>query len=421
MTERMPEDDVELDALAERCGRLKRAVVDYVIGTFGDEVIADAARDAGFVTDESLSRSVEAFLEAHVRPPESVLDDFVDEVDDLSNDDAALVRRWSNRVTGLFCVVARNGRSVQTRNVVDEHDYRILLSGGDETDHRQLDGKYFLGSVVPLFDGWLISGHVSVLPLSEIEAYGMAAEIVQRVPAAYFRNPEHLESSLAVQREVHDEFVEAIGGEWFVGTPDEVTAAHRELVAARQERALAAMPSGVAAQERHAVADIGDIALPEDLLECDTAGLLSTPEEGLLFVAEFGRFIEAFEVPERARSGAHREIVLEYLESPTVSPAVFRVVCAAHRESASETLRAALGRPGLEWERDLEALLDEWKSSYRVLPGHLCLTDRHAEGLLFAQAARRAGKARTPGRPLSKGETLQRRKKRKRGRRRSRS
>jgi hypothetical protein len=84
---------------------------------------------------------------------------------------------------------------------------------------------------------------------------------------------------------------------------------------------------------------------------------------GNCFWPEFGLLQETFANPALAARRRHRETVLGYLESPTISPLAFRRLAEPDPARATRVFRRVLRRPGFSWERDGEALLRQYKAS----------------------------------------------------------
>jgi hypothetical protein len=122
--------------------------------------------------------------------------------------------------------------------------------------------------------------------------------------------------------------------------------------------------------------------------------MVSHPREGLVFCPDFARLLAAFEDPALGRDGAHREIVLGYLESDTIPPDVIEAVAALDPSRASQLIAAVLERPSFDWDRDGDALLRRNKPSFFErprLPSILPLPTRMVEGLLALRALESGG------------------------------
>jgi hypothetical protein len=103
-------------------------------------------------------------------------------------------------------------------------------------------------------------------------------------------------------------------------------------------------------RERYgAAAQVPEADLPADLSEADTVGVVYDEVEGNYFWADFGVVRETFADPALAARRRHREAVLGYLESPTISPLAFRRLAEPDPERASRVFRRVLKRPGFSW------------------------------------------------------------------------
>ena len=115
--------------------------------------------------------------------------------------------------------------------------------------------------------------------------------------------------------------------------------------------------------------------LPDALLQADTVGVMYDEVDGLTLLTDFGLIEEAFERPELARRGPHKEAVLGYLTHDTVPPSGFRHLAARSPAQISEMVCCALGSSRFRWEVDGESLLGQHKAAYfqrtpqpRVIP-----------------------------------------------------
>jgi hypothetical protein len=109
-------------------------------------------------------------------------------------------------------------------------------------------------------------------------------------------------------------------------------------------------------------------ALPADLCEADTVGVIYDEVEGLNYFANFGLVQAAFADPELAADQEHRRAVLGYLKEPSISPLPLRRLAEPDVARASRVFRQVLRRPGFSWQRDGEALLRRYKASWFYRP-----------------------------------------------------
>jgi hypothetical protein len=233
-------------------------------------------------------------------------------------------------------------------------------------------GTFLIAQLVPIGEEWLLSGASTVLPAaSRDEAYRAAAELATEHPALVFRNPERLEPGRQRQREERLHFIAFFGSDLVVLSGEELAARMRAYWHFRMHEVRDAEGRSAADtfRERYGpAAQLPEADLPADLNEADTVGVVYDEVEGNYFWADFGLLQETFADRGLAASRRHRETVLGYLESPTISPLALRRLAEPDPERASGVFRRVLKRPGFSWERDGEALLRRYKSSWFERP-----------------------------------------------------
>jgi hypothetical protein len=186
------------------------------------------------------------------------------------------------------------------------------------------------------------------------------------------RDPERLARAWELQREDRRWFVAFFGSDLVVCSGSELAGRMRAYGEFRMQEARdaegrsaidrARQPSGVVP----ATPDFG--ALPADLCDADTVGVIYDEVEGLNYFANFGLVQAAFANPEAAADREHRRAVLGYLKEPSISPLPLRRLAEPDPERASRVLRQVLRRPEFSWERDGEALLRRHKASWFERP-----------------------------------------------------
>ena len=399
--------------LIARSGDLKRELVEYAEGTrfrramqrayderFGPWDLPDQAASIDF-----LDRFI---LQHRLKDGTTVVEQFVADRPELPEDERDLLLGWRDVVEGIFEVERLDGETLVVTNLVDELTYRVRSNAGPKVLAGMRPGSFLITRLVPIGDEWLLSGISHTLPASSRDfAYQRAADIAAQHPALVFRNPEKLARAWEVQREERRHFVAFFGSDLVVLPGSEL--AERMAAYARFRMYEARDPEGRTAAE-HYRETYGvepptlDFALPPDLTEAETVGVICDDVEGLNFYRDFGRFEATLAAPELAAEPAHREIVLTYLEEPSISPLPFRRLAARDPERASRVIRLVLGRKRFSWERDGEALLKRYKPSYferPMLPAVTPLSDRltrahlAANGPASARTARRRSRRRS--------------------------
>ncbi len=370
-------------------------LIAYLRDRCGDDIRRRAARyrESGDDVGDSLIQATEDMLHGWPRDAADaphIIDLFVADQPALSAADRRMVRQWKDVRRGVFRIDARKGRRTRMHNLIDDFDYQILITGGAGDDLEAFAPGTFLSAViVPLMNAWTLSGAQMLLgAIDPRAAYGLAADLAMKWPAEFFRNPRHLERSREFGRLRHERFVSIFGHSWVVGTAPEIEDAHRRFVVESNRLSVAkgkASPADFAGVRP-------SIELPPELRSAESVGMLSHPEQGLFFLAEFRRFLDTFAEPARADVAGNRRRVLKYLEDKSIPAVVFEMVAGAEPDKATETLRRVLGDPHFDWRRDGDRLLREHKPRHferQPSPSVLALGREMVEGQRFANSNRK--------------------------------
>lgn len=388
----------DLTALLSRCARLKESVVEFAGNNYRAEIQAKLAARKQSVSTMSqwdVAGSIDDVIHEKDDEGHSLLDDFAQSAPNLSDEDRAIVLGWRESLWGIFEVHSHQGAVLQTTNLVDSLDYRLVGTSQDPKLFASLSRPGFLLTRIDqLGDLWMISGMQSLVkPSDRPIAFGMAARLALEKPALFFRNPVNLENGRAADRAAHERFVAHVGAPWIIGTPSEVERRNNELLASH------AAPSSTPL-----------FRLPSELQEAETVGLFSDPIEGMLLFPHAGSLMRALEDPAALDDEEIREVVLDYLDTPGSSPAILRLL-AQHRPSQLDAMMARLlDRPGFGWERDGEALLRERNPSFLqrvILPSQLPMRGELLEGAKTWPARDRQVAAKRPTDPKQRDKRKQ--------------
>jgi hypothetical protein len=363
--------------LVRRSGDRKRELVEFSRRRRFDRAFREAFElrfgDTPEVAEEQFVNFLDFFvLQQRLPDGRTVVEHFVAEHPRLPEEERELLLGWREVVEGIFQVQRRDGDALVAVNLVDELTYRVRSNRGPAALASMRRGMFLIARLVPIGGEWLLSGASTVLPrASRGEAYRLAAELAAKCPALVFRNPERLAQGRERQREERRHFIEFFGSDLVVLSGQELAARMEAYWHFRMHEVRDAMGRSAAdhIRERYgAAAQVPEADLPADLSEADTVGVVYDEVEGNYFWADFGVVQETFADPALAARRRHREAVLGYLESPTISPLAFRRLAEPDPERASRVFRRVLKRPGFSWERDGEALLREYKASWFERP-----------------------------------------------------
>jgi len=391
--------------LIERSGELKRRLIAFATGRRYRRVLdalmfehADIllAGDEGDVVN-LLDRFA---LQHRLADGRRVVEQFVEKQKGLAPEERDMLLGWRDVVEGIFAIVRREGDTLLLHNLVDELTYPTRSNAGPAAMSAFPAKAFLIDRLVPLGDGWLLSGAQRLVPRgARGEAERFAADLVARAPHLVFRNPERLKDGWRFQREDRQRFVAFFQTDTVVLRGDELAARMRAYMRFSLHEwrddageTLAAL-AGIEGDEVPASLEM---TLPDDLTAAETVGVIYDETDGMHFFPDFGLVAEAFARPELAADRRHREAVLDYLKDPDLVPLPLRRLAEADPERADRLLAAVLRQPGFSWARDGEALLRRYKPrafEEPVLPGVVPM------GEAVARAQRReAGDRRHPPR-----------------------
>jgi hypothetical protein len=344
---------VDIDALVERSGELKRELLEFSRRPRYDRPFqaAIAAADLGQLgTDEgSLIAVVDRFLLQHrLRNGRTVVEEFVAARSDLPEPERTMLLGWQDVVEGVFEVVRREHDAVVLENLIDELTYRARSNMGKAVLAKMPRRSFVATRLVPVGDEWLISGTVSTFPARRRDAvYRFAAQEAINYPELGFRNPARLARAWELQRADRERFVRFFGSDLVVMAGDEFDD--------RMRAFREACRSEIARDRPGPLPPVVSEQSPDD--DAETIAVIYDDDDGLGFYVEFGLVEEVFAEPTLLRRRTHRQRVLDYLDDDTIPPHVFRRLAARDEERASAVFRKLLQRPGFDWARDGEELL----------------------------------------------------------------
>jgi hypothetical protein len=353
-------------SLVARSGDLKGQLVDYALQPRFDRAFRRAQQrrfgSARTVVESERTNFIDWFvLQERLPDGRTVVQHFVDEHPPLSDQDRALLLGWRDVVEGLFEVKRREGETLLVENLVDELTYRVHSNSGTAVFRQMPRGSFIATRLVPVGDEWMLSGMTSVLPAeTRADVYRETSAFAVQHPELVFRNPEKLERGWELQRLERRHFIAFFGADLVVLPGREV-----------KERILDDEGQSAADRVRE---DLGaappplDFPGPVDFSKAETVGVICDEVEGLNFFVNFGQLVELFADPALAAERKYGQALLEYLSDPSISPLPFRRLAAQDPERASQVFQRVLRQPGFSWERDGEALLRRYKTSFFEKP-----------------------------------------------------
>ncbi len=366
--------------LMERSGDLKRELLQFSRQPRYDsafrDVVSTRGPDVTIASEDQLINVLDYFVLQHrLRNGQTVVEQFVTARPDLPEPERDMLLGWRDVVEGIFEVRRLDGDALVTENLLDERTYRVRSNMGAQVFRPLRRGSFLGARLVPVGDGWLVSGSCHPIEKRGREAvYAAAAELAMRQPRLVFRNPDKLDRAWELQRADRDRFVRFFGTD-MVSIPGAALTDRMNEYYAFSRREVLAKLSGTGKASRCANQPFSGCEYPPALVESETVAVVYDETEGLSFFGGFEEFEQAFTDPSALNKRRYRQRVLDYLDDDTVSPLPFRRLAARDPGRASRVLGRVLGKRGFDWRRDGEALMRQRKASFfeqpplpRVLP-----------------------------------------------------
>ncbi len=369
------------DEFRDRCAALKLQLVNYVIENHREALEFQADRlvdEFGTMSDHDMTHVVDAAIhETRFSDGEHILERFVADHDDLCDEDVNLLLSWRDWLVGVFQVTSSDGPVVDSINLVDDLEYRLVVTNDSPETRRALRHCGFIVSrIVPVENSWMISGEQRVLAKDEeMLAYGLAAELAQKSPKLFFRNPANLALAREHLQDEYERFLEEFGAPWIMGTWDVIQDRWRKFTFAK-------------ANEEFKSRGERTLSLPAGLRDAETVGMVFDPDGGLLFLKDFGLFLAALNEPASVRKPTIHSTVYGYLTDRGVAPIIFELVWRQQPAKLNALLGCLLGRPDFDWARMGEGCLREYNPLFLDeprYPGLLPLNSKQVEGLRYMQ------------------------------------
>lgn len=383
-----------MEKLAEVAGSLKRRLVEYYRQEgYSERAMREYRRGRAKrgVVDEV--ECADWFIHYYrFRNGDTLIDRFMKANPGLSEVERRLLEWWKEPVEGVFEVRGRGGGVMELFDLVDQETYVVASTLGPSVLEQFPLGGFVLARLEPAGEIYFLSGKQWLFPPEQRDVVEEMARkmAVSSSRAALGRNRERWERAWALQKRLHEAFVEYFGSDVVVVPPGAVA----ETLGSFLEWWNLRLLEGMSDKERQWALSQGArprTRVPEGLLDCETVGIVMDPEEGLNFYAELGRFLEVFAEPESFSAEERRDIVMRYLWSDSISPLPFRKVVERYPENARLVFREIFGRDAWDNERDLDSLMRKYKAGF--------LKRRPRPGVIPVAADISGGGARDMSRP----------------------
>jgi hypothetical protein len=397
-----------VDEMLERAWTLKQNLIDFVLDAEGELAVAleayAAARSTGERYDIAQQNQViDSFTVEGKVGDKTPIDLFVESQPDLTHNDLSLLESWQHRsFTGLFEITQLFPDRFELMNWLTAKHYIVKPNSPNllaEMSRFKL-GEILRARIAPLTDDWWILSS-SPIPMGKLGKPKLAVAIgnfkQNHKQNLYSDAPELLEQAWQSVEHYHEDFTE------FFGT-DELTlsgyhlnkqlAQFQEFITKKrladlgmdESKSLADMveDAGVDPEEVKAAAiaaagaDIKavevmldsnasskmvmpKVELPDRFKKAEQVTALSHPRWGQTFLSTYAQFTEMLAAEDFSTVPGYEKLVRNYLEDPAINAWIWQRLAKVNPAKLEQILQTVLQRTNFQLDRDLDALLQEFK------------------------------------------------------------
>ncbi len=333
-----------------------------------------------FESEEEIHELTDNFIYSYRFPDgKTIIDSFVTDTSELSEDDKNIVLGWKDPIEGIFEVKKMLPDGLIAENLVNEVEYiikpTIVISNFSRVFRK---GVFFGARIIPVSDTeYTFSGAQRGLNnISKTEVYRIAAEFQKENPSAAFRdNEEKIKQGFRMQKKDKELFIECFGRDEVITEGRKLPEIWAKFMEYKLKKSDKQLPDGY----KPPVMDF-----PEDLLKSKEVGVVFDEVESLGFFINYGLIIDILQDPDEKRIKKYKEDILSYIKDESISPIILRRLFFRFPQNAEFVVQNVLNRPQFNLERDFDSLTKEFKSSHigrKILPAMLPMSDRFAKAL----------------------------------------
>ena len=394
--------------MLERAWTLKQNLIDFVLDAEGELAVAleayAAARSTGERYDIAQQNQViDSFTVEGKVGDKTPIDLFVESQPDLTHNDRSLLESWQHRsFTGLFEITQLFPDRFELMNWLTAKHYIVKPNSPNllaEMSRFKL-GEILRARIAPLTDDWWILSS-SPIPMGKLGKPKLAVAIgnfkQNHKQNLYSDAPELLEQAWQSVEHYHEDFTE------FFGT-DELTLSGYHLnkqLAQFQEFITKKRLADIGIDESKSLADIVEdagvdpeevkavaiaaagadvkavevmldsnasskmvmpkVELPDRFKKAEQVTALSHPRWGQTFLSTYAQFTEMLAAEDFSTVPGYEKLVRNYLEDPAINASIWQRLAKVNPAKLEKILQTVLQRTNFQLDRDLDALLQEFK------------------------------------------------------------
>ena len=394
--------------MLERAWTLKQNLIDFVLDAEGELAVALEAYAAGRSTGERYdiaqqNQVIDSFTVEGKVGDKTPIDLFVESQPDLTHNDRSLLESWAHRsFTGLFEITQLFPDRFELMNWLTAKHYIVKPNSPNllaEMSRFKL-GEILRARIAPLTDDWWILSS-SPIPMGKLGKPKLAVAIgnfkQNHKQNLYSDAPELLEQAWQSVEHYHEDFTE------FFGT-DELTLSGYHLnkqLAEFQEFITKKRLADIGMDESKSLADLVEdagvdpeevkaaaiaaagadakavevmldsnasskmvmpkVELPDRFKKAEQVTALSHPRWGQTFLSTYAQFTQMLAAEDFSTVPGYEKLVRNYLEDPAINAWIWQRLAKVNPAKLEQILQTVLQRTNFQLDRDLDALLQEFK------------------------------------------------------------
>ncbi|MEG5039678.1 MULTISPECIES: hypothetical protein [unclassified Microcoleus] len=397
-----------MDEMLERAWTLKQNLIDFVLDAEGELAVAleayAAARSTGERYDIAQQNQViDSFTIEGKVGEKTPIELFVESQPDLTESDRSLLESWEHRsFTGLFEITQLSPDRFELMNWLTAKHYVVKPNSSNflaEMSRFKL-GEILRARIAPLTDDWwILSG--PPIPMGKLGKPKLAVAIgnfkQNHKNNLYSDAPELLEQAWHSVEQYHEDFTEFFGSEEVtlsgyhlnkqlaefqefitkkrladIGIDEHKSLAEivedagvdAEEIKAAAIAAAGADPSSVEVgidSDPHSKMVMPKVELPDRFKKAEQVTALSHPRWGQTFLSTYTQFTALLAAEDFSTVPGYEKLVRNYLEDPAINVWIWQRLAKVNPAKLEQILQTVLERKDFQIERDLDALLQEFK------------------------------------------------------------
>ena len=394
--------------MLERAWTLKQNLIDFVLDAEGELAVAleayAAARSTGERYDIAQQNQViDSFTVEGKVGDKTPIDLFVESQPDLTHNARSLLESWRHKsFTGLFEITQLFPDRFELMNWLTAKHYIVKPNSPNllaEMSRFKL-GEILRARIAPLTDDWWILSS-SPIQMGKLGKPKLAVAIgnfkQNHKQNLYSDAPELLEQAWQSVEHYHEDFTEFFGS-------DELTLSGYHLnkqLAQFQEFITKKRLADIGMDESKSLADIVEdagvdpeevkaaaiaaagadakavevildsnasskmvmpkVELPDRFKKAEQVTALSHPRWGQTFLSTYAQFTQMLAAEDFSTVPGYEKLVRNYLEDPAINAGIWQRLAKVNPAKLEQILQTVLQRTNFQLDRDLDALLQEFK------------------------------------------------------------